>query len=251
MVISHFALRISQNMVDDMQTIQNKYKTWHDNIISKAKNRTLIGYKEVHHILPKSLGGNNDKSNLVELTAREHFLVHLLLCKFTVGQAKMKMSYAFHAMCSFKNARRYNKVNSRLVEKIRSNFKFTKEHRQKISKAQIGNKRAVGNKNNLGRKFSKETRLKMSKSKKGNKNALGLIHTEEFKQRMKNINKGNKYCLGKKYINKDGKNLVVNKSELDKYLKQGYKLGMDRSYITPEFRKLKSDLAKAYYRRSA
>ncbi len=238
-------------MVDDMQTIQNKYKTWHDNIISKAKNRTLIGYKEVHHILPKSLGGNNDKSNLVELTAREHFLVHLLLCKFTVGQAKMKMSYAFHAMCSFKNARRYNKVNSRLVEKIRSNFKFTKEHRQKISKAQIGNKRAVGNKNNLGRKFSKETRLKMSKSKKGNKNALGLIHTEEFKQRMKNINKGNKYCLGKKYINKDGKNLVVNKSELDKYLKQGYKLGMDRSYITPEFRKLKSDLAKAYYRRSA
>ena len=91
----------------------------------------------------------------------------------------------------------------------------------------------------------------MSKSKKGNKNALGLIHTEEFKQRMKNINKGNKYCLGKKYINKDGKNLVVNKSELDKYLKQGYKLGMDRSYITPEFRKLKSDLAKAYYRRSA
>ena len=133
-----------------METIQNKYKVWHDNIIANGKKRKLIGYKEVHHILPKSLGGSNDKSNLAELTAREHFLVHLLLCKFTVGQAKMKMSYAFHAMCSFKNSRRYNKVNSRLVEKIRSNFKFTKEHRQKISKAQIGNKRAVGNKNNLG-----------------------------------------------------------------------------------------------------
>ena len=25
--------------------INNKYKTWHDNIITKAKNRTLIGYK--------------------------------------------------------------------------------------------------------------------------------------------------------------------------------------------------------------
>jgi len=167
--------------------INNKYKQWHDNIIAKAKNRTLTGYKEVHHILPKSLGGSNDKSNLAELTAREHFLVHLLLCKFTVGQAKMKMSYAFHAMCSFKNSRRYNKVNSRLVEKIRSNFKFTKEHRQKISKAQIGNKRAVGNKNNLGRKFSKETRLKMSKSKMGNKNALGLKHSEEFKEKMRKL----------------------------------------------------------------
>jgi hypothetical protein len=234
-----------------METIQNKYKQWHDNIIANGKKRKLIGYKEVHHILPKSLGGSNDKSNLVELTAREHFLVHLLLCKFTLGQAKMKMSYAFHAMCSFKNARRYNKVNSRLVEKIRSNFKFTKEHRQKISKAQIGNKRAVGNKNNLGRKFSKETRLKMSKARMGNKNALGLRHSEEFKQRIKNINKGNKYCLGKRYLNKDGKNLVVNKSEVDKYLKQGYKLGMDRSYITPEYRKHQSEMAKAYYRRSA
>ena len=234
-----------------MQTIQNKYKQWHDNIIANGKKRKLIGYKEVHHILPKSLGGSNDKSNLVELTAREHFLVHLLLCKFTVGQAKMKMSYAFHAMCSFKNARRYNKVNSRLVEKIRSNFKFTKEHRQKLSKAQIGNKKGIGNKNNLGRKFSKETRLKMSKSKIGNKNALGLKHSEEFKEKMRRINTGKKYSLGKRYLNKDGKNLVVNKSEVDKYLKQGYKLGMDRSYITPEYRKHQSEMAKAYYRRSA
>jgi hypothetical protein len=175
----------------------------------------------------------------------------MLLCKFTVGQSKMKMSYAFHAMCSFKNARRYNKINSRLVEKIRSNFKFTKEHKQKLSKALIGNKKAVGNTNNLGRKFSKDTRLKMSKARMGNKNALGLKHSEEFKERIKNKHKNNKYCLGKKYLNKDGKNLVVNKSEVDKYLKQGYKLGMDKSYITPEYRKHQSEMAKAYYRRSA
>jgi hypothetical protein len=194
-------------MANVMETIQNKYKVWHDNIIANGKKRKLIGYKEVHHILPKSLGGSNDKSNLVELTAREHFLVHLLLCKFTKGQAKMKMSYAFHAMCSFKNARRYNKVNSRLVEKIRSNFKFTKEHKQKISKAQIGNKRAVGNKNNLGRKFSEEIRLKMSKSKKGNKNALGLRHSEEFKQRIQKNKYGNK--MHWKNMNKDGKKRML------------------------------------------
>jgi hypothetical protein len=238
-------------MANVMETIQNKYKQWHDNIIARGKNRILTGYKEKHYIIPKSLGGNNSKDNLVELTAREHFIVHMLLCKFTIGQAKMKMSYGFHAMCSFKNARRYNKVNSRLVEKIRSNFKFTKEHREKISKAQIGNKRAVGNTNNLGRKFSKETKLRMSKSKKGNKNALGLKHSEEFKEKMRRINTGKKYSLGKRYLNKDGKNLVVNKSEVDKYLNQGYKLGMDKSYITLEYRKHQSEMAKAYYRRSA
>ncbi len=231
--------------------INNKYKTWHDNIIARGKNRILTGYKEKHHIIPKSLGGNNSKDNLVELTAREHFMVHMLLCKFTTGQAKMKMSYAFHAMCTFKNAERYNKVNSRLVEKIRSNFKFTKEHKQKLSKAQIGNKKAVGNTNNLGRKFSKYTRLKMSKARMGNKNALGLIHSEEFKERIRNINKGNKTALGRKHINKDGKSKMVNANEVDKYLNQGYKLGMDKSYITLEYRKHQSDMAKAYYRRSA
>ena len=187
--------------------IENKYKTWHDNIITKAKNRTLIGYKEVHHILPKSLGGSNDKSNLVELTAREHFLVHLLLCKFTIGKEKHKMLYAFNAMRYIKSKGRDYKINSKIAQNLRSQlrhsketklkmsesqkgnkyclgFKHTKESRLKMSNAQKGNKKAVGNTNNLGRKFSKETRLKMSKARMGNKNALGLIHSEEFKERM-------------------------------------------------------------------
>jgi hypothetical protein len=51
--ISHFALRILQNMANVMETIQNKYKTWHDNIIARGKNRILTGYKEKHHIITK------------------------------------------------------------------------------------------------------------------------------------------------------------------------------------------------------
>ena len=38
-------------------------------------------YCETHHIIPKSEGGSNDKSNLVNLTAREHYIAHLLLWK--------------------------------------------------------------------------------------------------------------------------------------------------------------------------
>jgi hypothetical protein len=231
-------------MANNMETINNKYKQWHDNIIAKGKNRKLSGYKEKHHILPRSLGGNNSKDNLVDLTPKEHFIIHMLLCKFTLGKARIKMLNAFHAMIYFTKKNRNYKVTSRIVEKLKIEFQknnpvFDPEVRRKIG---IGNK---------GKKVSKESRLKMSKARIGNKNALGLRHSEEFKERIKNKHKGNKYCLGKRYLNKDGKNLVVNKSEVDKYLKQGYKLGMDRSYITPEFRKLKSDLAKAYYRRSA
>lgn len=224
----------------------NKYKFWHDAIINKALNRKIKGYSEKHHILPRSLGGLNNKDNIVRLTAKEHFIVHMLLCKFTKGNAYYKMLYAFKSMCQLinNNHKRDYKITSRIAEKLRleaekNNPVYRNDVKAKISKA------------NKGRIRSKETRKQMSKSKKGNKNALGLRHSEEFKERIKNINKGNKYCLGKRYLNKDGKNLVVNKSEVDKYLNMGYKLGMDKSYITPEYRKHQSEMAKAYYRRVA
>jgi len=54
------------------------YQKIYDQIIERAKNRKLEGYKEKHHIIPKCLGGPDNKENLVELTAREHFLCHLL-----------------------------------------------------------------------------------------------------------------------------------------------------------------------------
>lgn len=75
--------------------INNKYTNWYYNIINNAKNRVLTGYFETHHIIPKSLGGSDDKLNLVELTAREHFIVHKLLVKMTTGKSKQKMSYAY------------------------------------------------------------------------------------------------------------------------------------------------------------
>jgi hypothetical protein len=227
-----------------METFNNKYKTWHDNIIANGKKRILIGYKEKHHILPRSLGGDNSKENLVALTPKEHFIIHMLLCKFTLGKSRIKMLNAFHAMIYFTKKNRNYKVTSRIVEKLKIEFQknnpvFDPEVRRKIG---IGNK---------GKTVSKESRLKMSKSKKGNKNALGLIHTEEFKERIKNLHMGNKHCVGKRYLNKDGKNLVIDKSQVEKYLEQGYKLGMDKSYITPEYRKHQSEMAKAYYRRVA
>lgn len=59
-------------------------------------------YYEKHHIIPKSLGGSNDESNLVLLTAREHFLAHYLLCKMTEGKEEhYKMVCAFNLMLSF------------------------------------------------------------------------------------------------------------------------------------------------------
>lgn len=38
-------------------------------------------YGEWHHIVPRAEGGSDDASNLVKLTAREHYIAHLLLAK--------------------------------------------------------------------------------------------------------------------------------------------------------------------------
>ena len=79
----------------------NKYTACYKRIIANAALRSLTKdvYTEKHHIIPKSLGGSNSKSNLVVLTAREHFVCHLLLPKMTEGPDKVKMVYAAWLMC--------------------------------------------------------------------------------------------------------------------------------------------------------
>ena len=47
--------------------LQNKYTTWYYKIINKAKNRTIAGYTEKHHIIPRSLGGKNRRKISIEL----------------------------------------------------------------------------------------------------------------------------------------------------------------------------------------
>lgn len=73
------------------------------------------GMLESHHILPKSLGGSNIKSNLVLLTPREHFIAHWLLYKIYTGKEKAKMAYAFFRMCS-NNPNQQRVTNSRLYQ---------------------------------------------------------------------------------------------------------------------------------------
>lgn len=59
-----------------------KFKTYKELIdYAKSKSRAKGGkeYYELHHILPKSMGGTNEKENLILLTLQEHVLAHYLL----------------------------------------------------------------------------------------------------------------------------------------------------------------------------
>jgi hypothetical protein len=86
-----------------MLFINNKYTKWYYTIINNAKDRLITEYSEKHHIIPRSLGGTNDKNNIIRLTSKEHFVVHLLLTKMTIGNAKYKMNFALHMLSNAKN----------------------------------------------------------------------------------------------------------------------------------------------------
>ena len=54
------------------------YERIYDTLTSKDSQSE---YTEEHHIIPKCMGGTDDKGNLVKLTAREHYIAHKLLTK--------------------------------------------------------------------------------------------------------------------------------------------------------------------------
>lgn len=89
------------------------YQKIYNQIIERAKNRKLKGYKEKHHIIPKCMGGLDEKENIVELTAREHFLSHWLLHQ--IYPENNKLFFAFKAMCDWKNSKRKNYIPSSKV----------------------------------------------------------------------------------------------------------------------------------------
>lgn len=60
-------------------------------LINRAKTRLLSPneHPEIHHILPRCMGGTDDKNNLVTLTTEEHYLAHQLLIKIYPGNHKI------------------------------------------------------------------------------------------------------------------------------------------------------------------
>jgi hypothetical protein len=125
--------------------LHNKYTTWYFNIITSAKYRIVDSYTETHHIIPKSLGGSNKKENLVKLTAREHFICHLLLTKMVSGDSKRKMAYACKRMMSGNQYQDRYSINSTRYEKLKLQLNaslkgrtISDESKRKMSLAKLG-----------------------------------------------------------------------------------------------------------------
>lgn len=97
------------------------YSKIYNDLISKRKAYPLLFseyiYTEEHHVIPKCLGGNNSRENLVRLTAREHFIAHRLLAKiFTESTGLQK---AVFAMANIQSSTR---ITSRTYQILKENY---------------------------------------------------------------------------------------------------------------------------------
>lgn len=106
--------------------IDNKYTRFYYAIVNKARSehrKKDSKLYEEHHILPVSMGGSNEKENLVFLTFREHFLVHWLLTKMVTGSALYSMNHAMHMMTTkSKTHHARTKLSSHQYARIRKAF---------------------------------------------------------------------------------------------------------------------------------
>jgi hypothetical protein len=104
------------------------------------------------------MGGDNNKENLTTLTAKEHFIVHKILCILHPNNEKLK--YAFWAMCNQTKNRNYivsgrdYEYAKKLLSPIWSKEK-SKDTREKISKGKKGKKINVNKNGDLNHNFGK------------------------------------------------------------------------------------------------
>lgn len=209
---------------------ENKYTKWYSELIQKAKDREYLdGYKERHHIVPNCFVRNNKKENLVYLTAREHYIAHLLLWKMTMepiwhnkmtmalnimvngsGYEKQDRTYLVHSKIYETHRKEYSKYLSNTMSGEGNTFwgkKHTPESLEKMKAWQAvpdikqkQSARVLGKNNPMfGKSHSEEVCKHLSKTssaswdverKKKQAEALKQRWADpEFKQRMLDIRK--------------------------------------------------------------
>lgn len=100
------------------------YKRIYDQLVEKAKPRGLDkskheGYFEIHHIVPRCMGGGDEPENLVMFTAREHYTAHLLLWKsYPEERGLAHSAWMMSNRFSIKNSHVYESLRVEVAESM-------------------------------------------------------------------------------------------------------------------------------------
>lgn len=191
--------------------IDNKYtRAYYGIIANRIKNRVpKNSYFESHHIVPESfyatrkrvgpagwLPGNSDaRSNLVNLTGREHALCHWLLTKMTSGVALIKCQQAFDMMSAetLNQGRAMTRLICRAYERNKVEIARIRSDRMKIenpmndptARAKIGDSKRGKKRFNVFTEAQKE-QMRIDRAGEGN-GMYGKSHKESTIQRLSEL----------------------------------------------------------------
>lgn len=164
--------------------MNNYRKIWSDYYGPIPVDENGITY-DIHHV--DGNRKNNDISNLVALSLKEHYELHLkqgdYLAAHMISERLGKKLYFWH----------HNEETKKKISKAKIGKKLSEEHKKKLSKAKTGKKLSEKHK-------QKMSSAKRSKYKRGQQHGLfgkkrpehsaklkgrkGIIHTDESKQKM-------------------------------------------------------------------
>ena len=190
-VINHCHQTSQRQKMSSLQL--NRYHRF----IDRLRNQVVDGYCEKHHILPRSLGGSDDPSNIIRLTVRQHYIAHWMLWKAYGGA----MAVAFDYMSGIK---RYgSRLTSRTVEALKADVSrriserpVSDETREKQRQAKLGKKLTPEHiekvrQTRIGVKLSDQWKVNISEAKRGRDNGrLGCAMSEQTKQRIGDAQRG-------------------------------------------------------------
>ena len=229
------------------------YSRIYKELISSRRDSVPEGYIERHHIVPRCMGGSNDSSNIVSLTAREHYISHKLLYYMYPENNSLLFAWTMMTFCKTGNVKRNYNVTSRDYSKAKMEFSkrnkckiLSNETKRKIAAASIGNKKWLGKNHSektkkemsiarLGKKWSRESNKK--KARFGLTNSFyGKNHSEETRKILSNYKIGTKLSSDHKknissglkgimWMNDGISNIRIHNSEYEKYMNLGFSKG--------------------------
>lgn len=236
----------------------NKYQKIYNDLIDKAKTRNYSSnrYKigeviadcivEVHHIIPRCMGGTDDETNLVALTLREHFIAHLLLTKIYPNNDKIITAFQIMSSRCGKNSKSYKIVREnwhRICSETTKKYYENPENRKAMSnlmKEKVKDPQYIKKVSDGVRKAYSETHLRDKISACSKRMWSNKDYIKKFEQ--------NKWIYKTKEFREKTSIRIKKENELNPELKQkrlnGIKKHMHNK--SPEWKELMSKKMKEY-----
>lgn len=169
--------------------VNESYDSYINRILEVRENIKIENvYQELHHIVPKCMGGTDEKSNLIYLYGQEHYFAHKLLALENPKNYKLQQAWWNMCQCT-QNGQRIYDISADDYNQARVNFAETMK----------------GNDYALGQTLSKETRKRMSDSHKGK--LIGELNpmygkhcSDECKQKLRDKLSGGKNPVARKVM---------------------------------------------------